>query len=113
QAFQDNGVRAGLARAGAFFVLTEWRMSLKGFLRSGHTPTLFSAFLYFGLSFMVWVLLGPLAVQVSAALHLNAAQQGLRVARAPPSASPAPAIPGPCWPRCSPPAWPRRSAGAT
>ena len=55
-------------------------MSLKGFLQSGHTPTLFSAFLYFDLSFMVWVLLGPLAVQMSADLHLNAAQKGLMVA---------------------------------
>jgi NNP family nitrate/nitrite transporter-like MFS transporter len=55
-------------------------MSLKGFLRSGHTPTLVSAFLYFDLSFMVWVLLGPLAVQMSSDLHLDAAQKGLMVA---------------------------------
>jgi NNP family nitrate/nitrite transporter-like MFS transporter len=41
---------------------------------------LFSAFLYFDLSFMVWVLLGPLAVQMSGDLHLNAAQKGLMVA---------------------------------
>ncbi len=31
------------------------------FLKSGHTPTLLAAFLYFDLSFMVWVILGPLA----------------------------------------------------
>ena len=36
-------------------------MSLKDFLRAGHTPTLFCAFLYFDISFMVWVLLGALA----------------------------------------------------
>lgn len=30
----------------------------KGFLRAGHLPTLFAAFLYFDLSFMVWALLG-------------------------------------------------------
>ncbi len=50
------------------------------FLKSGHTPTLFAAFLYFDLSFMVWVLLGPLAVQIAADLHLTAAQKGLMVA---------------------------------
>ena len=46
----------------------------------GHKPTLFAAFLYFDLSFMVWVLLGPLAVQISADLGLNAAQKGMMVA---------------------------------
>ena len=55
-------------------------MSVRSFLKSGHTPTLFSAFLYFDLSFMVWVLLGPLAVQMAGDLHLNAAQKGLMVA---------------------------------
>lgn len=55
-------------------------MSLKGFLKAGHPPTLFAAFLYFDLSFMVWVMLGPLAVQIAADLHLNAAQKGLMVA---------------------------------
>lgn len=29
------------------------------FWKSGHAPTLFAAFLYFDLSFMVWYLLGP------------------------------------------------------
>jgi len=55
-------------------------MSVKSFLKSGHTPTLFSAFLYFDLSFMVWVLLGPLGVAISKSLHLDAAQKGLMVA---------------------------------
>jgi NNP family nitrate/nitrite transporter-like MFS transporter len=55
-------------------------MSLRGFARSGHAPTLFSAFLYFDLSFMVWVLLGPLGVAISKSLHLNPAQKGLMVA---------------------------------
>jgi NNP family nitrate/nitrite transporter-like MFS transporter len=50
------------------------------FLKAGHTPTLFAAFLYFDLSFMVWVLLGPLAVQIANDLHLNAVQKGLMVA---------------------------------
>ncbi|HJS88248.1 MAG TPA: MFS transporter [Acetobacteraceae bacterium] len=51
-----------------------------GFLKSGHLPTLFAAFLYFDLSFMVWVILGPLAVQIAPDLHLNAGQKGLMVA---------------------------------
>jgi NNP family nitrate/nitrite transporter-like MFS transporter len=53
---------------------------MRGFLKSGHTPTLFSAFLYFDLSFMVWVILGPLGVAISKSLHLDAAQKGLMVA---------------------------------
>jgi MFS transporter, NNP family, nitrate/nitrite transporter len=50
------------------------------FLKSGHTPTLFAAFLYFDLSFMVWVLLGPLGVQIARDLALTSAQKGLMVA---------------------------------
>jgi NNP family nitrate/nitrite transporter-like MFS transporter len=52
----------------------------KGFLKAGHTPTLFSAFLYFDLSFMVWVLLGPLGVAIAHELHLSPAQKGFMVA---------------------------------
>ena len=55
-------------------------MSLKTFMKAGSPPTLFAAFLYFDLSFMVWVLLGPLAVLIASDLHLNAAQKGLMVA---------------------------------
>jgi len=50
------------------------------FLKAGHLPTLLSAFFYFDMSFMVWVMLGPLAVQISQDLHLNAAQKGFMVA---------------------------------
>jgi NNP family nitrate/nitrite transporter-like MFS transporter len=50
------------------------------FWQAGHKPTLFSAFLYFDLSFMVWVLLGPLAVQMATDLHLSPSQKGLMVA---------------------------------
>ncbi|HQR61290.1 MAG TPA: MFS transporter, partial [Methylophilaceae bacterium] len=50
------------------------------FWNAGHKPTLFSAFLYFDLSFMVWVLLGPLGVQIAATLNLTAAQKGMMVA---------------------------------
>lgn len=52
----------------------------RAFLKAGHTPTLFSAFLYFDLSFMVWVLLGPLAVQIAGDLGLSPAQKGFMVA---------------------------------
>src|SRR3972149_7033528 len=51
-----------------------------GFWQAGHRPTLFAAFLYFDLSFMVWVILGPLGVQIANALELTAAQKGLMVA---------------------------------
>ena len=50
------------------------------FWKVGHLPTLFAAFLYFDLSFMVWVILGPLGVQIANDLGLNAAQKGLMVA---------------------------------
>ncbi|MGI4745753.1 MAG: nitrate/nitrite transporter [Janthinobacterium lividum] len=52
----------------------------KAFLKAGHLPTLFSAFFYFDMAFMVWVLLGPLGVQIAHTLHLNPAQKGLMVA---------------------------------
>ncbi len=55
-------------------------MRQSSFLKSGHTPTLFTAFLYFDVAFMVWVMLGPLAVQIAADLQLDAAQKGLMVA---------------------------------
>jgi NNP family nitrate/nitrite transporter-like MFS transporter len=55
-------------------------MTLRGFLKSGHAPTLLSSFLYFDLSFMVWVMLGPLGVAISKDLHLDPAQKGLMVA---------------------------------
>jgi len=58
-------------------------MSLSGeksFLKSGHLPTLLAAFLYFDFSFMCWVLLGPLGIQISKALHLDPAHKGLMVA---------------------------------
>jgi NNP family nitrate/nitrite transporter-like MFS transporter len=52
----------------------------RAFLQAGHWPTLLAAFFYFDMSFMVWVLLGALAVQMSADLGLNAAQKGFMVA---------------------------------
>ncbi len=50
------------------------------FLKAGHLPTLIACFLYFDLSFMVWVLLGPMAVLIAQDLNLNPGQKGLMVA---------------------------------
>ncbi|WP_420476148.1 nitrate/nitrite transporter [Noviherbaspirillum sp. ST9] len=55
-------------------------MKTTSFWKAGHTPTLLASFFYFDLSFMVWVLLGPLAVQISKDLALTPAQKGLMVA---------------------------------
>jgi NNP family nitrate/nitrite transporter-like MFS transporter len=52
----------------------------RGFFRAGHLPTLVAAFLYFDVSFMVWVMLGPLAVFIAKDLHLSAAEKGMMVA---------------------------------
>src|SRR5438105_3320752 len=55
-------------------------MHLRGFLQAGHTPTLACAFLYFDISFMVWVLLGALANSIAPELELDAAARGVMVA---------------------------------
>ncbi|NEX60868.1 nitrate/nitrite transporter [Noviherbaspirillum galbum] len=55
-------------------------MQTTSFWKAGHTPTLLASFFYFDLSFMVWVLLGPLAVQISKDIGLSPAQKGLMVA---------------------------------
>lgn len=55
-------------------------MNKTTFWKAGHTPTLLAAFFYFDLSFMVWVILGPLAVQISRDIGLTDAQKGLMVA---------------------------------
>ena len=55
-------------------------MATTGFWQAGHRPTLLASFLYFDLAFMVWVILGPLGVQIAADLKLDAGQKGLMVA---------------------------------
>ena len=50
------------------------------FWKAGHAPTLFAAFLYFDLSFMIWYVLGPMGVQIAADLQLTTQQRGLMVA---------------------------------
>ncbi len=49
-------------------------------IKQGHPGSLFSAFIYFDVSFMVWVLLGPLALFITQDLSLTPAQKGLMVA---------------------------------
>src|SRR5215475_9134547 len=55
-------------------------MTLREFRKAGHMPTLAAAFLYFDVSFMVWVILGPLGPFIGQALHLTAAEKGLLTA---------------------------------
>ena len=46
-------------------------MNWREFRQAGHWPTLLSAFLYFDVSFMAWVVLGPLALYLSQELGLS------------------------------------------
>jgi MFS transporter, NNP family, nitrate/nitrite transporter len=55
-------------------------MDLRDFRRAGHTPTLLSAFLYFDVSFMVWILPGALANSIVPDFGLSDSQKGLMVA---------------------------------
>lgn len=52
----------------------------KSFWKSGHTPTLLTAFLYFDLSFMTWYLLSPLQKILQAELGLSVDERALVVA---------------------------------
>jgi NNP family nitrate/nitrite transporter-like MFS transporter len=52
----------------------------QGFLKAGHFPTLLAALLYFDVSFVVWVLLGPLAPFIREQFALTSTEQGLLVA---------------------------------
>ena len=53
--------------------------SYKAFLKSGHPPTLFAAFLYFDFSFAVWVLNGAMGPFITEQFHLTQGQVGLMV----------------------------------
>lgn len=55
-------------------------MRLKEFMHSGNPKTLFSAFLYFDVSFMIWVMLGPLGNFIAKEFELSASQKGLMTA---------------------------------
>src|SRR5215210_4653463 len=49
------------------------------FLKSGHAPTLFAAFLYFDFCFAIWVLNGAMAPFISEAYGLTEAQKGFMI----------------------------------
>ncbi|WP_395351261.1 nitrate/nitrite transporter [Variovorax sp. UC122_21] len=49
----------------------------RNFLRSGHGPTLFAAFLYFSFSCCIWVLNGAMAPFIGESFDLSPAQKGL------------------------------------
>jgi NNP family nitrate/nitrite transporter-like MFS transporter len=73
------------ARVDAVFVWhinpsADFRMtSFRNFLKAGHAPTLFAAFLYFDFCFAVWVLNGAMAPFISEAYQLTAAQKGFMI----------------------------------
>jgi NNP family nitrate/nitrite transporter-like MFS transporter len=49
----------------------------RSFLKSGHSPTLFAAFLYFAFSCCIWVLNGAMAPFISETFNLSPAEKGL------------------------------------
>lgn len=49
----------------------------RSFLKSGHSPTLFAAFLYFSFSCCIWVLNGAMAPFISETFNLTPAEKGL------------------------------------
>ena len=53
--------------------------TFKTFLKAGHPPTLFAAFLYFDFTFAIWVLNGAMAPFISESFNLTAAQKGFMV----------------------------------
>jgi NNP family nitrate/nitrite transporter-like MFS transporter len=55
-------------------------MRLRDFARAGHWPTLFSAFLYFDISFMAWVLIGALAPTIKEQFRLGDFENGFMIA---------------------------------
>ena len=55
-------------------------MDFREFRRAGHTPTLLSAFLYFDVSFMIWILPVALANAIVPDFGLSDSQKGLMVA---------------------------------
>ncbi len=55
-------------------------MNVRDFLKAGHPPSLLAAFMYFDISFMVWVLLGALANSIVPDFQMSETQRGLLVA---------------------------------
>src|SRR6266542_4371580 len=61
-------------------VMSQSTSPRNSFWSSGHLPTLLTAFLYFDLTFAVWVLNAAMAPFISQELHLSDAQKGLMLA---------------------------------
>ncbi|WP_260284856.1 nitrate/nitrite transporter [Peribacillus aracenensis] len=55
-------------------------MKISELKKSGHAPSLLASFLYFDISFMIWVLLGALGVYITKDFGLSSAEKGLIVA---------------------------------
>ncbi|MFH5182247.1 nitrate/nitrite transporter [Paenibacillus sp. TAB 01] len=55
-------------------------MDVREFRKSGHFPSLLSAFLYFDVSFMIWVLCGALSLYITKDFGLTDAQKATMVA---------------------------------
>ncbi|MGG0845385.1 nitrate/nitrite transporter [Peribacillus simplex] len=55
-------------------------MKITELKKSGHAPSLLASFLYFDISFMIWVLLGALGVYITKDFGLSPAEKGLIVA---------------------------------
>lgn len=55
-------------------------MKLSELKKSGHSPSLLAAFLYFDVSFMIWVILGALGVYITKDFGLSPAEKGFIVA---------------------------------
>ncbi|MFD9625424.1 nitrate/nitrite transporter [Peribacillus muralis] len=55
-------------------------MKISELRRNGHAPSLLASFLYFDISFMIWVLLGALGVYITKDFGLSPAEKGLVVA---------------------------------
>ncbi len=62
------------------FIAASSQPPSSSFWKAGNPSTLIAAFLYFDVSFMVWVMLGPLAPIISKQLLLDPAQKGMMVA---------------------------------
>jgi NNP family nitrate/nitrite transporter-like MFS transporter len=56
------------------------RADINEFIKAGHPGTLLSAFLYFDVSFMVWVMIGALGVYIAEDFSLSPTAKGLLVA---------------------------------
>lgn len=56
-----------------------YKVKLREFFKVGHLPTLASSFLYFDISFMIWVILGATSTFIVQDLDITAAQKGMMV----------------------------------